>query len=92
MAVRTPALADLHFPAIVLDEAQAVKNASSARSRAIRALHGERRIALSGTPVENTLNEIWSLMEFLNPGLLGTKKVLRNSRAPWNGDTPLSAG
>lgn len=74
MVVRTPSLADLHFPAIILDEAQAIKNAGSARSRAVRALHGERRIALSGTPVENSLNEIWSLMEFLNPGLLGNKK------------------
>lgn len=90
MAVRTPALADLHFPAIVLDEAQAVKNASSARSRAIRALHGERRIALSGTPVENTLNEIWSLMEFLNPGLLGNKKSFEKfTRSLERGYAPL---
>lgn len=74
MAARTPALAELYFPAIILDEAQAIKNAGSARSRAIRSLHGERRAALSGTPVENNLNELWSLMEFLNPGLLGTRK------------------
>lgn len=74
MVVRTPALSDLHFPAIILDEAQAIKNAASARSRAIRALHGERRAALSGTPVENNLNELWSLMEFLNPGLPGSRK------------------
>lgn len=74
MAARTPALAELYFPAIILDEAQAIKNAGSARSRAIRSLHGERRAALSGTPVENNLNELWSLMEFLNPGLLGSKK------------------
>ena len=74
MAARAPALAGLHFPAIILDEAQAIKNAGSARSRAIRSLHGERRAALSGTPVENNLNELWSLMEFLNPGLLGGRK------------------
>lgn len=74
MAARTPELAQLHFPAILLDEAQAIKNSGSARSRAIRALRGARRAALSGTPVENTLNELWSLMEFLNPGLLGSKK------------------
>lgn len=74
MAARTPGLAELHFPAIILDEAQAIKNAGSARSRAIRSLHGERRAALSGTPVENNLNELWSLMEFLNPGLLGNRK------------------
>lgn len=74
MAARTPALAELYFPAIILDEAQAIKNAGSARSRSIRSLHGERRAALSGTPVENNLNELWSLMEFLNPGLLGSRK------------------
>lgn len=74
MAVRTPELADLYFPSIVLDEAQAVKNASSAKSKAIRALHGDRRAALSGTPVENSLKELWSLMDFLNPGLLGDQK------------------
>ena len=74
MAARTPGLVELHFPAIILDEAQAIKNAGSARSRAIRSLHGERRAALSGTPVENNLNELWSLMEFLNPGLLGNRK------------------
>lgn len=74
MAVRTPALAELDFPAIILDEAQAIKNAGSARSRAILSLRGARRAALSGTPVENNLNELWSLMQFLNPGLLGSRK------------------
>lgn len=74
MVARMPELADLHFPALILDEAQAIKNADSARSTSIRQLQGMRRAALSGTPVENTLNEIWSLMEFLNPGLLGNKK------------------
>ena len=77
MAARTSALADLHFPAIILDEAQAIKNAGSARSRAIRSLHGERRIALSGTPVENNLNELWSLMGFLNRWAAGQQKKLR---------------
>ena len=90
MAARTSALADLHFPAIILDEAQAIKNADSARSRAIRSLHGERRIALSGTPVENNLNELWSLMEFLNPGLLGSRKSFESfTRSLERGYAPL---
>jgi len=90
MAARTPALAGLHFPAIILDEAQAIKNAGSARSRAIRSLHGERRIALSGTPVENNLNELWSLMEFLNPGLLGSRKSFETfTRSLERGYAPL---
>lgn len=90
MAARTSALADLHFPAIILDEAQAIKNAGSARSRAIRSLHGERRIALSGTPVENNLNELWSLMEFLNPGLLGSRKSFESfTRSLERGYAPL---
>ncbi|MEG1071280.1 MAG: DEAD/DEAH box helicase [Akkermansia sp.] len=66
-------LSQLDFPAIILDEAQAIKNADSQRSRQIRELHSHRKVALSGTPVENNLSELWSLMAFLNPGLLGGK-------------------
>ncbi len=74
MVTRTPELAEIDFPAIILDEAQAIKNADSARSKAIAALKAHRRVALSGTPVENKLTELWSLMNFLTPGLLGGKK------------------
>lgn len=63
----------LHFPALILDEAQAIKNFDSQRSRDIRAIPAQRKAALSGTPVENNLSELWSLMEFINPGLLGGK-------------------
>ena len=59
---------------IVLDEAQAVKNAMAQRTQAVFALQGNFRIALSGTPVENRLEELWSIMRFLNPGLLGTSE------------------
>ncbi len=56
---------------IVLDEAQNIKNHQSYQSRAVRELKGGYRIALTGTPVENRLTELWSIMEFLNPGYLG---------------------
>ncbi|MDA1017189.1 MAG: DEAD/DEAH box helicase [Planctomycetota bacterium] len=56
---------------VVLDEAQAIKNASSVQARAVRKLRSSGRIALSGTPVENHLGELWSLFEFCCPGLLG---------------------
>jgi superfamily II DNA or RNA helicase len=64
-------LVDVPFEYVVLDEAQAIKNASSASAKAARLLQAEHRLALSGTPVENHLGELWSLFEFLNPGLLG---------------------
>ncbi len=65
------ALAAIRFDHVVLDEAQAIKNEASETSRAARRLSADRRLALSGTPVENHLGELWSLIEFLNPGMLG---------------------
>ncbi len=64
-------LAAEHWDAIVLDEAQAIKNSTSQTARAAFALKGDFRVALSGTPVENRLEELWSVMHFANPGLLG---------------------
>jgi len=55
---------------LVLDEAQQIKNPNTAQARAARSLVADRRIALTGTPVENRLSELWSIMHFLNPGLL----------------------
>jgi SNF2-related domain/Helicase conserved C-terminal domain len=72
-----PRLAEINFDYVVLDEAQAVKNASTASSKAVRLLRGDNRLALSGTPVENHLGELWSLFEFLNPGMLGEARVLQ---------------
>jgi superfamily II DNA or RNA helicase len=60
------------FHTIVTDEAQAIKNAAAKRSQAVFDLDGDFRLALSGTPVENRLAELWSIMRFVNPGLLGT--------------------
>ena len=57
---------------VVLDEAQQIKNPRTATARAVRTLRSDRRVALTGTPVENRLSELWSIMQFLNPGLLGT--------------------
>ncbi|MEQ1908200.1 MAG: DEAD/DEAH box helicase [Vicinamibacterales bacterium] len=65
-----PALADVEFDYVVLDEAQTIKNANTAGAKAARLLRGAHRLALSGTPVENRLADLWSLFEFLNPGLL----------------------
>jgi SNF2 family DNA or RNA helicase len=65
-------LAALRFRCVVLDEAQNIKNADSATTRAANRLDASMRIALSGTPVENRLRELWSLSSFVNPGILGT--------------------
>jgi superfamily II DNA or RNA helicase len=65
------ALASTRFDYVILDEAQAIKNASSESAKAARLLQAEHRLALSGTPVENHLGDLWSLLDFLNPGLLG---------------------
>ena len=66
---------DVEFDYVILDEAQAIKNAATAAAKAARLLRGKHRLALSGTPIENHLGELWSLFEFLNPGLLGTSKT-----------------
>jgi SNF2 family DNA or RNA helicase len=68
-------LKDLRFHYVVLDEAQAIKNAATESAKAARLLQAEHRLALSGTPVQNHLGELWSLFEFLNPGILGAASV-----------------
>jgi len=72
-----PKLSEIEFDYVILDEAQAIKNASTASAKAVRLLRGTHRLALSGTPIENHLGELWSLFEFLNPGMLGEAKVLK---------------
>ena len=76
-------LKDVEFEYAILDEAQTIKNASTAAAKAARLIRARHRLALSGTPIENHLGELWSLFEFLNPGLLGTVVCLR--AAPWRG-------
>ncbi|MEC5188021.1 SNF2 family DNA or RNA helicase [Geobacillus thermodenitrificans] len=65
-------LKQLHWHTVCLDEAQNIKNAQTKQARAIRRLRAKHKIALSGTPVENRLNELWSIFHFLNPGYLGS--------------------
>ena len=67
------------FDYVILDEAQAIKNATTASAKAARLLRGRHRLALSGTPVENHIGELWSLFEFLNPGLLGSSSAFRRA-------------
>ncbi|MEV4413257.1 DEAD/DEAH box helicase [Catellatospora sp. NPDC049609] len=70
-------LAEVAWRRIVVDEAQAIKNAATKQSRAIRALPAPRRIALTGTPVENRLADLHSIMEFASPGLLGSAETFK---------------
>jgi len=70
-------LKDIEFDYVVLDEAQAIKNAATESAKAARLLRAAHRLALSGTPVENHLGELWSLFEFLNPGMLGAAGVFK---------------
>jgi SNF2 family DNA or RNA helicase len=72
-------LADVEFDYVVLDEAQAIKNASTASAKAARLLRARHRLALSGTPIENHLGELWSLFEFLSPGVLGRSAVFQRA-------------
>ena len=74
-------LAETEFEYVILDEAQAIKNASSQVAKASRLLRGKHRLALSGTPIENHLGELWSLFEFLNPGLLGSVRSFNRTFA-----------
>jgi len=71
-------LTDKQWETIVLDEAQAIKNAQTQRWKTVMKLKGKSRIALSGTPIENHLGELWSLFSFINPGLLGSVKHFQN--------------
>jgi SNF2 family DNA or RNA helicase len=75
------ALSAVRWARVVCDEAQAIKNHLSQQAKSIRSLPAGSRIALTGTPVENQLSELWSLMEFANPGLLGGQKQFRERYA-----------
>ncbi len=77
MLERHPWLEEASWAVVVLDEAQAIKNAGSRQARAAKRLTARARIALTGTPVENRLSDLWSLFDFLNPGLLGPAKRFR---------------
>ena len=74
-------LANAEFDYVILDEAQAIKNATSQTAKCARLLRARHRLAMSGTPVENHIGELWSLFEFLNPGLLGKSTAFKQLRA-----------
>lgn len=74
MASRLPGLAERTWDILILDEAQAVKNAGTKQTKAVKAIPSRIRIAMTGTPIENSLGDLWSLFDFLNQGLLGSPK------------------
>lgn len=74
MAARLESIRETVWDMIILDEAQAVKNAGTKQAKAIKELQAAARIAMTGTPLENRLSDMWSIFDFLNRGLLGSKK------------------
>jgi SNF2 family DNA or RNA helicase len=74
-------LAQIEWGRVVCDEAQALKNSGTRQARAVRGIPTRSRVALTGTPVENHLTELWSIMEFTNPGLLGPRETFRQRYA-----------
>ena len=71
---RLPWLSSAAWRIVVLDEAQVIKNPSAKQTRAVKQLQADVRIALTGTPIENRLGDLWSIFDFINPGLLGSSK------------------
>jgi superfamily II DNA or RNA helicase len=91
---RIPWLHEREWGLVVLDEAQAIKNPGAKQTRAIKTLRGRTRLALTGTPVENRLGDLWSLFDFLAPGLLGNARQFgeaskRMARQESDGYAPL---
>ncbi|WP_082343863.1 DEAD/DEAH box helicase [Sulfobacillus thermosulfidooxidans] len=71
-------LGKINWHGVILDEAQNIKNVSTARTEAVKALKNHCRIAMTGTPVENSLRDLWSLIDFVQPGFLGSLKEFRD--------------
>jgi SNF2 family DNA or RNA helicase len=92
--LRIPELLQIRWSLAVIDEAQAIKNPAAKQTRLIKQINARARIALTGTPVENRLGDLWSIFDFINPGLLGsgkdfTKFTKRLSERPHNPYGPL---
>lgn len=68
---------NVDWQTLILDEAQAIKNPSTSQTKAIKKLRSKSRVAMTGTPIENRLGDLWSLFDFLNPGLLGSPSVFK---------------
>ena len=77
MLLRQRWLQDVAWQLVILDEAQAVKNPAARQTKAVKRLGADARIALTGTPIENRLSDLWSLFDFLCPGLLGSQKKFK---------------
>src|SRR5258705_479063 len=91
---RTPWLETTSWRFVVLDEAQAIKNPAAKQTKSVKRVKAEMRIALTGTPIENRLRDLWSIFDFINPGLLGSSKefsafVKRLADRPHNPYGPL---
>lgn len=99
LARKSEWMAEFDWDLVILDEAQAIKNSTSAQTRAIKKLRASCRIAMTGTPVENQLGDLWSLFDFCCPGLLGTSKDFKQflkrfeskSESPSNSNGPYAA-
>jgi non-specific serine/threonine protein kinase len=93
-ARRLPSLAAVRWDLLVVDEAQAIKNPSAKQTRAVKAIQARARVALTGTPIENRLGDLWSIFDLINPGLLGsaaqfTALTKRLGERPHNAYGPL---
>ena len=64
---------------VILDEAQAIKNSATAQTKSVKSLRAQNRFTLTGTPIENRLSDLWSLFDFINPGILGSKQEFQQS-------------
>jgi SNF2 family DNA or RNA helicase len=90
MVTRNAWMAAQAWHLLILDEAQAVKNSGAKQTQAVKKLQGHARIAMTGTPVENNLGDLWSLYDFINPGLLGGAREFSRYVKGLEGDfTPL---
>ena len=83
-------LSKVEFDYVILDEAQAIKNSDSLAAKAARILKGKHRLAMSGTPIENHLGELWSLFEFINPGMLGSAALFKRTATAASGADPIA--
>ncbi len=86
---RVPWLAATSWRLAILDEAQAIKNPGARQTRTVKQLQADARIALTGTPIENRLGDLWSIFDFVNPGLLGSSRQFSSyAKRLADGDTP----
>ena len=91
---RVPWINQTAWRLVIIDEAQAIKNPGAKQTKAVKALKADGRIALTGTPIENRLGDLWSIFDFINPGLLGSSKQFsdfskRLADRPQNSYAPL---